>query len=213
MRLALNVLVVYVPGLKSRVYRVYRLKLMLAVIYRHVNYRLPASSSALVRSTSCLSTTTSPAHGVSLPIPDPSSIRAVSTSHSGAPRSSIQSPLPTSSIQPPSLACDLLPPLDIILNIRFTTLPHVPKGAKDAWARCLKEVCESIVLSPDDPDPKNKLFMFDQCVLTIPVKGGVSRWWEALRIVHSYIRRWRDGDFSGLWMKVLDVAETFMRWR
>ena len=55
--------------------------------------------------------------------------------------------------------------------------------------------------------------MFARCVLTIPVKGGRTRWWETLGIVRSKIRRWRDGDFSGLWTEVLDEAKTFTRRR
>ena len=46
-----------------------------------------------------------------------------------------------------------LPPLATVLKTSIPTLKHVPKGARDRWARVLKDCISTICNSPDKLTP------------------------------------------------------------
>ena len=84
-----------------------------------------------------------------------------------------------------------LPSLDSILRMRVSTLHHVPKGARDAWAGIVGDVLWSICSDPTDVVSWVKFVMLARCILTTPARGGRSHWHETLKAVCSRIAKWR----------------------
>ena len=80
---------------------------------------------------------------------------------------------PLSTIQPSSstFLVNPLPTLDSILRVRLSTLQHVPKGARDAWAGLIAEQCSSIGQDPSNPHAWWKFFMLPRCILANPTRG------------------------------------------
>lgn len=52
-----------------------------------------------------------------------------------------------------------LPSLDSIFSTRVYTLPHIPNGARDAWAGMLARELTSVCSSPQDLDSWSRLMM------------------------------------------------------
>ena len=103
-----------------------------------------------------------------------------------------------------------LPSLSAINELRIPTLEHVPKGARDAWARVVSEVLREILANPTSLDSWTKWFMLAHCVLF--ARRGSLRWGEVLKWVRLRIKRWRDGDLLGLWSEVLLEQSNFNRY-
>ena len=128
-------------------------------------------------------------------------------------RPSINAPPPQAiSIFTPTLT-SALPSLGSILDVRVTTLHHVPKGARDAWAGILYEVFNAITMDSSDLDAWCKSFMLARCVLANPQRGGRGNWRETLKTVRARIRRWQGGDIMGLWSDVLEEEDRLTRRR
>ncbi len=121
----------------------------------------------------------------------------------------VQTPL-VSSGQPPLVA---LPALDSINAVRVPTLQHVPKGARDAWARVVGEALQGIISDPTDINVWKKWFLLPRCILANPVRGGRSHWGETLKTIRVRIKRWRAGEFFALWSEVLVVKDRQSRRR
>ena len=113
---------------------------------------------------------------------------------------------PNTTPSPPPPRPNTLPPLHIILGMKTSTLHHVPKGVRDAWARLVSEVLRAISADPSDLDAWRKIFMLPRCILANPVRGGRSHWHDTEKTVRNRIRRWRAGDILGLWSEV-EVGE------
>ena len=113
---------------------------------------------------------------------------------------------PNTTPSPPPPRPNTLPPLHIILGMKTSTLHHVPKGVRDAWARLVSEVLRAISADPSDLDAWRKIFMLPRCILANPVRGGRSHWRDTEKTVRNRIRRWRAGDILGLWSEV-EVGE------
>ncbi len=92
-----------------------------------------------------------------------------------------------------------LPPLATVLQTSIPTLKHVPKGARDRWARVLKDC---ISTTPDNPSHWTTLFLLAKCVL-------VSR--DILKLVNSRITRWLDGDQKTLWQEAISSAKALTK--
>ena len=61
-----------------------------------------------------------------------------------------------------------LPSLHSILSVRVPSLHHVPKAARDMWARLVGELLSSLASDPADADSWSKFFMLAKCVLISP---------------------------------------------
>lgn len=57
--------------------------------------------------------------------------------------------------------CESLPPIHVIFKIQTSTLHHVPKGARDAWAEVVSEGFRAICSNRPDIDSWCKLFSVD----------------------------------------------------
>ena len=131
------------------------------------------------------------------------SSRSVNVCPPSVPGACQSSPLPLDAIA--------LPSLDSILRMRVSTLHHVPKGARDAWAGIVGDVLWSICSDPTDVVSWVKFFMLARCILTTPARGGRSHWHETLKVVRSRIAKWRRGEVAELWEGVVAENERLKR--
>ena len=120
------------------------------------------------------------------------------------------SSLPASSYPPPSASsgdCSPigapLPSLDDILRAQVPTLRHVPKAARDDWARQVGDVFSSVSSSMSEVDSWCKVIMLARCILANPPRGGRSHWRDTLKVVRTRIQRWREGKIAELWKDVI----------
>lgn len=65
-----------------------------------------------------------------------------------------------------------------ICKVSLPTLHHVPKGARDAWASIVADICVSISKDPFHLDAWKKFFMVPRCILANPSRGGRIHWRE-----------------------------------
>ena len=93
--------------------------------------------------------------------------------------------------------------LSSIVQARIPTLQHVPKGARDFWARVFNESLSSNIQDPEDLPGWTRLFMLSKCVLANPANGHKLRWQDILQLVKSRLRRWLSGDLASLWSETL----------
>ena len=96
-----------------------------------------------------------------------------------------------------------LPSLLTINRLKVPTLQHIPKAARSCWAFLVKDVLQEILSDPSGLVGWTKWFMLPRCILASPARGGRSHWGDALKSVRSRIKRWRSGDFLGLWDEAL----------
>ena len=108
-----------------------------------------------------------------------------------------QAPSSTSSTLPP------LPQWSSIFSSRSSTLHHVPKGARDAWAGLVYDVFSNINRDPSVTESWLKLFMLPRCILTNPTNGAHQTWRETLKVVRARLGKWQSGDISGLWSDLM----------
>lgn len=99
-----------------------------------------------------------------------------------------------------------LPSLESVLRVRVSTLRHVPKVARDAWAGVVGEVTQSISFDPTLVDSWVKFFMLAKCILTNPVREGRSHWRNTQRLVQARIAQWRAEKVTELWNDVLETS-------
>ena len=99
-----------------------------------------------------------------------------------------------------------LPHLDSILSVRWPTLQHIPKGARDDWADLLRATVAEICTDPSDVSAWSKFFMLPRCVLASPARGGRSHWRSTMTQVKARIRRWRKGEYTTLWEELISVS-------
>ena len=90
-----------------------------------------------------------------------------------------------------------------IFSSRSSTLHHVPKGARDAWAGLVYDVFSNINRDPSVTEGWLKLFMLLRCTLANPTNGARQPWRETLKVVRARIGRWQSGDISGLWSDLM----------
>ena len=64
------------------------------------------------------------------------------------------------------------PSWNTIFSHPISTLHHVPKGARDAWAGLVHDVFTAIDWDPTSQDPWLKFFLLPCCVLANPHNGG-----------------------------------------
>ena len=86
---------------------------------------------------------------------------------------------------------------------RVPTLHHVPKAARDDWARLVGDVFSSLSSSMHDYHAWCKCFMLARCILASPSRGGRSHWREILKLVRHRIQKWREGKIADLWEDVV----------
>ena len=89
----------------------------------------------------------------------------------------------------------------------FSTLQHVPKGARDAWAGLIADQCSTIRQDPSNSHAWRKFFMLPRCILANPTRGGCTQWRITQVLVKTRIRRWLAGEFMELWNDVLAEEE------
>ena len=86
---------------------------------------------------------------------------------------------------------------------RSSTLHHVPKGARNAWASLFFETFSDINKEFSNPDHWRRLLMLPRCILANPANGDRLHCRELLKCIRSRINRWQSGDISGLWSDFL----------
>jgi hypothetical protein len=116
------------------------------------------------------------------------SASAVPSTSAPASTPSSPSPIDSDTILPPGPPPPFspsLPDLSSIMQAYVPTLQHVPKGARDGWARVLSSCLRSVVFSPEDLSQWSRLFMLAKCVLVSPAAGHGLWWREILKRVKS----------------------------
>ena len=103
--------------------------------------------------------------------------------------------------------------MDEILRVRLPTLRHVPKAARDDWARLVGDVLSSVSTSMQEIDDWCKVFMLARCILANPPRGGRLHWRDTLRLVRSRIQMWREGKIAELWEAVVLRDREFLSHR
>ena len=100
----------------------------------------------------------------------------------------------------PPYATSALPLLFTIFRSHIFTFQHVPKGARDLWAKALSDCLSSssVTNNPNDLVLWTKLFMLPNCVLVSPAAGHRLPWRDILRQVKSRLHRWATGDYTAL---------------
>ena len=109
-------------------------------------------------------------------VPRPSQAIATSSDVRSTALSSTAGVCSQSLASPP--AVNTLPSLRSILSVSVPSLHHVPKGARDMWARLVGELLSSLASDPADADSWSKFFMLAKCVLISPPRGGRNHWWD-----------------------------------
>ena len=135
-----------------------------------------------------------------------------STSPQLVPQACHNQPSAAPSLSPSPLPASL-PSLNTIIGLKVSTLQHVPKGARDAWASIFKDVLQDVYSAPANLDGWKKFFMLAKCILFSPASGWRYFWRDTLKSVRARIRKWREGDILGLWSEVLDEGESLGRRR
>ena len=102
----------------------------------------------------------------------------------------------------PTIGSDL-PSLSTIFQASCPTLRHVPKGARDRWARAFSECLSAMCDAPADLSRWSKLLMLAKCVLASRATGHRLRWREILTLCRSRIDRWLAGDIATLWPEAM----------
>ena len=64
-----------------------------------------------------------------------------------------------------------LPSLSSILQMKWPTLQHVPKGCRNDWATLVGNAVMDICHNREDLNQWIKLFMLPKCILANPVRG------------------------------------------
>ena len=109
---------------------------------------------------------------------DPLTSASTSTAQPWPPSANVsllsQAPSSTSSTLQP------LPQWSSIFSSRSSTLHHVPKGARDAWAGLVYDVFSNINRDPSVTESWLKLFMLPRCILANPTNGARQTWRETL---------------------------------
>ena len=140
----------------------------------------------------------------------PAGTSAASAHHPSAVNSA---PITAPSHPPPSSGSDDLPPLTAILSLSYPTLHHVPKRARDAWAGIVSDTFDAISLAPSDLEAWSKSFMLARCILANPERAGRNHWRDTEKAVLSRIRRWKEGDYIGLWSETVKADERLQKRR
>ena len=99
------------------------------------------------------------------------------------------------------------PPLSTILQSNTPTLQHVPKGARDCWAKAHSDCLLAVALNTADLSQWSRLFMLPKCVLASPAAGHRLRWRE----MKSRLRRWSAGDLVSLWSEALASGKSLFK--
>ena len=121
-----------------------------------------------------LTATSAPSDPGCVMVPDQSTMPTVRTSTTSAQlsSSSSNSVLPNCSVsivvRAPSTPAPPLSSLESVLRLRVSTLRHVPKASRDAWAGVVGDVCRTIVSDPNNVDSCVKFFMLSRCILANP---------------------------------------------
>ena len=141
-----------------------------------------------------------PPCGPSSTTPSPAvSINSLSSGQHSRVSSSVA---PSDPSLPPTI-CPDLPSLTTVFQASCPTLQHVPKGARDRWARVFSECLSAVCDAPADLSSWSKLLMLAKCVLASPATGHRLRWREILTLVRSRIDRWLAGDLVALWSEAI----------
>ena len=119
--------------------------------------------------------------------------------------------LPASQLPSVPVSNPALPSLSAILQAHIPTLQHVPKGARDSWARALSVCFSCIVANPSNLSQWSRLFMLPKCVLASPAAGHCLPWHEILQQVKSRLSRWFDGDLVTLWTEAFAGGQSLSR--
>ena len=148
----------------------------------------------------CHNTNPCPPCGPSSTTPSPA-VSIVSSS-SGQHSHVSSSVTPSDPSLPPTIGL-VLPSVTTIFQASSPTLQHVPKGARDRWARAFSECLSAVCDAPADLSRWSKLLMLAKCVLASPATGHRLRWREILTLVRSRIDRWLAGDIATLWSEAI----------
>ena len=132
-----------------------------------------------------------------------------SRTHESSPSTDHVAPSPTpfcdgafDSVSPTSLAVPL-PDLESLFRPTLPILHHIPKGARNAWASLVSNLCSDISRDPSCLSIWTKFFMLPRCVLGNPVRGGQSNWRNTLSMIRPRIRRWKADEVCELWNEML----------
>ena len=159
--------------------------------------------------TSCLPSRTGGCHNLAVPtcppapaVPNPAFASPTTPAPTTLAPPSGQLPPSGQSVAPPSgraVAPPTLPPWDSVFSLRSSTLQHVLKGVRNAWAGLVSSVFSAINHNPLVLDNWRKLFLLPRCILANPPNGDRLGWRKLQGIVNLRIRKWQRGEILNLW--------------
>ena len=176
---------------------------------------LSASASSCVRSktpwSSCHSSRSGRCCNIPTTIPSTHvSSNQIPSSTATVTLSALSAMCPPTTPDPVSPSPNVLPPssftLPLLLSISCVvcvfTLQHVPKGAHDTWSGLVTTELNSILSSPSNMNSWRKFMMLAKCILVNP--SGRHFPGETFKNYKDRVKRWFEGDFTGLWAEVID---------
>ena len=88
------------------------------------------------------------------------------------------------------------------------TTRHVPKGAREDWARVLATTCTCVCDDHRNPREWLRLYILTRCVLPTKPRGKGYTAQSHAQVIRALIRRWRNGEEAQLWQEALKRRRT-----
>jgi hypothetical protein len=96
---------------------------------------------------------------------------------------------------------DGLPTWEEAHTTSIPTVRHVPKAAREDWARVLAAVVSEVCAEPANMDKWLLLYMLPRCVLAARPRQLGATGQSAAKLVRAACRRWLDGEAVELWQE------------
>ena len=84
------------------------------------------------------------------------------------------------------------------------TIKHIPKGAREEWARVLAKAINDVSSTPDNSQLWLLLYILPRCILPArPKNQGYQQAQSAAKVIKAACRKWREGKIVELWQEAL----------
>ena len=110
-------------------------------------------------------------------------------------------PQPGDPVLPPGL-----PTWEEAHTINIPTIKHIPKGAREEWARVLAKAINDVSSTPDSSQLWLMLYILPRCILPArPKSQGFQQVQSAAQVIKAACRKWREGKIVELWQEALQL--------
>ena len=96
-----------------------------------------------------------------------------------------------------------LPGWEVAHSSAISTMKHIPKAAREDWARILGATVGDVCAEPSNSKRWLLLYILPRCVLRARPKEVASSGRSAAQVVKEACRRWRAGEAAALWKEAL----------